>query len=143
MVARSQRLGVLRRVAEKRVEDAARGLAAARTRLEGQRQQLQQLGDYRAEYAAQLTGRQLDAARLCELRAFLGRLTAAIDQQAAQITSAEAEFLHARTRWLALRGREQALGKVVERARGEEFQADGRREQVESDARGSRRGAGG
>ncbi len=140
MAARSQRLGALQRVAEKRVDDAARGLSAARARLEGERQQLQQLSDYRAEYAAQLTGRQLDAARLCELRAFLGRLTGAIDQQATQIASAEAEFRRARDRWLALRGREQALGKVVERARGEELLADGRREQLASDARSNRRG---
>lgn len=138
---RSQRLSAVQRIAEKKVEDAARALSAARARLEGQRQQLTQLCSYRDEYGASLPSGGMDIGRLTELRAFISRINQAIEQQQRQIGEAEREFARARDRWLGLRGREQALGKVVERAQGEELLASERQEQSASDERGNRRGS--
>jgi flagellar export protein FliJ len=139
---RSERLGAVQRIAEKRVDDAAKALSAARAKLEGQQLQHQQLCDYRTEYAGSLANRAMSAGQLIETRAFLARINDAIEQQGEQIDAAQKAFLDARHRWMALRGREQALGKVVERAQGEELQAGERAEQAASDERGNRRGGG-
>ncbi|RRQ20920.1 flagellar export protein FliJ [Thiohalobacter thiocyanaticus] len=135
-MTRSKRIKPVVDVAERREQEQARRLGAAQRELEQQRQQLDQLIQYRDEYARQFenagnTG--LSVARLQDYRVFLARLNQAIDQQRQRISQSEQACEQQRQHWLASRTRAQALDKVADRYREEENQAQERRDQTESD----------
>ncbi|MAT65568.1 MAG: flagellar export protein FliJ [Gammaproteobacteria bacterium] len=135
-MTRSKRIQPVVDVAERREQEQARRLGAARRELEQQRQQLDQLILYRDEYARQFeqSGNSgLSVARLQDYRVFLSRLNLAIDQQRERIARSEQACEEQRRHWLASRTRAQALDKVADRYREEEHQARERRAQSESD----------
>ena len=135
---RSRRMEPVARVAAHREQDAAKDLGKQQEVLAGQRAQLDELTQYRIDYAAQFqerAGGGVSATALQDYRQFLDKLDQAIQQQQMVIERQELEVERHRQRWLELRTRCNAMDKVVERFRSEERRAADRREQSETDER--------
>ena len=133
-MTRSKRMQPVVDVTVQREREAAKRLGEAQERLQAAEQRLEELTRYREEYARQFAaGGTLGAARLRDYRVFLDRLNQAVEQQRGLLARARQEADTQRQRWLDMRTRVQALGKVVERYRDEERSHQERRLQKESD----------
>lgn len=137
-MTKSKRMEPVARVAEQRERKAAVEMAEFRRFLEGQQAKLDDLNNYRAEYARtfEQAGRGgMDAARMADYRRILARLSDAIIYQEQRLASLQGEYEQVRRRWTDTRTRTAALDKVMERYREEERRDGDRREQGESDER--------
>lgn len=133
-MTRSKRMQPVVEVTVQREREAAKRLGEAQQRVQAAEQRLEELARYRDEYTEQFAnGGSLTAARLRDYRIFLDRLNQAVEQQRALVARAQQEAESYRQRWLDIRTRVQALGKVVERYRDEERSQHERRLQKESD----------
>ena len=132
----------VQRLADDQADAAARDYARRRDALEAQRLKLEQLEAYRADYREGFgqSGRGgMDAHRLREYAAFLGRIDQALEQQRAAVRRLEAEVQGMREQWLDRWGRARALERTVERYRAQEQGTERRREQAASDELALRR----
>lgn len=135
-MTRSKRMQPVVEVTVNREREAARRLGELRQRQQAAEQRLQELIQYREDYARQFAaGGSLSAARLQDYRVFLGRLNQAVEQQQALVERARQDCVAQQTRWMELHTRVQALGKVVSRYRDSERSDRDRREQKEADQR--------
>lgn len=133
-MTRSKRMEPVVEVTVQREREAAKRLGEAQQRMQAAEQRLDELVRYRDEYTDQFAnGGSLAAARLRDYRIFLERLNQAVEQQRVLVVRAQQEAESQRQRWLAMRTRVQALGKVVDRYRVEERSQHERRLQKESD----------
>lgn len=133
-MTRSKRMQPVVEVTVQREREAAKRLGEAQQRAQAAEQRLDELVRYRDEYTQQFAnGGSLTAARLRDYRIFLDRLNQAVEQQRTLLARAQQEAETNRQRWLDMRTRVQALGKVVERYRDEERSHHERRLQKESD----------
>lgn len=117
-MARAFPLETVRTVARERAEAAARELGGHGRRLEAARAKLGQLQGFRAQYLAERDAALVsgtDAARLRDYAAFLARLDEAVQSQGEELARIEVIFEAARTRWLDLRRREQAMDTLAAR----------------------------
>jgi flagellar FliJ protein len=132
---RSDRIRPVKEIVDSRERDAGRRLAEARTRVEEQEKQLQQLQRYRDEYLAGGTPAvgTTDTVRLVNLNAFLGRISDAIREQQARIAEARRELEALLEAWRGVKLESTALGRAVERFEADERRADDRQEQREQD----------
>lgn len=140
--SKSQRLQPVARHAASLEQEAALALGASQRELDARRLRLQELLNYRDEYARRMheRGRSgVGAATLQEYRNFLGRITTAIEQQQQLVAAAERECERRRQAWCQRHTRTEALGKVIDAHRSEEHRRDGRKEQKENDERAGRR----
>jgi flagellar FliJ protein len=137
-MTKSKRMEPVARVAEQRERKAAIEMAEFRRFLEAQQTKLDDLNNYRTEYARtfEQAGRGgMDAARMADYRRILARLNDAIVYQEQRLASLHSEYEQVRQRWTDTRTRAAALDKVMERYREEERRDGDRREQGESDER--------
>jgi flagellar FliJ protein len=128
----------VRQVAASREQQAARNLGEAQERLAAQERKLEELIEYRDQYAVQFKaegGLGFDAVRMQDFRVFLNRLNQAIEQQRGVIELCRQDCVRSRDRWLRDRTRSEALEKVVDRYRDEERREEERREQRSADER--------
>lgn len=136
-MVRSKRMESVQRLVDDDASRAAKAFADAKRMLEEQRQRLDQLTTFRQEYRQQLQTsgdhQGIDAHRLRDYRIFLARIDEAIEQQQQIVQRSEQEAAQRRTQWLQVRGRAQALNKVVDRYRSEERQAEDKRHQRQDD----------
>lgn len=140
---RRVRMETVKQVFGKREERAARGMNEARRKLVEERERLAQLEQFRASYQDGSRDQQtIDAFRLRDYNAFLGRLEDAIRQQYAQLEILERQAQESEQRWQEQRRRVSAVGKVVEQASRAEQDEAGRREQDVSDEQAARHGTG-
>lgn len=133
---RSRRMEPVARVTEDREQKAALVLAEGQQELGEQQLRLDELHDYRREYAQRLQQQGVAGLRATELqdfRNFLDRLDNAIRQQERMVERQRHEVERRRQLWLDARTRCRAMGKVLERYRSEEDRAEERREQAEND----------
>lgn len=140
-MTRSKRMQSVQHLAHNREQDAVRKLGESQQYLAAQQTKLQELRAYRDEYAKAFEssgGAGLDALRIQEYRAFLGRLNQAIQQQESLISQCSARHEQTRQQWLVTRSHSQAIDKVLERYRQQERQQEERREQRELDERAGR-----
>ena len=140
-MTRSKRMQSVQHLAHNREQDAVRKLGESQQYLAAQQTKLQELRAYRDEYAKAFEssgGAGLDALRIQEYRAFLGRLNQAIQQQESVISQCSARHEQTRQQWLVTRSHSQAIDKVLERYRQQERQQEERREQRELDERAGR-----
>jgi len=143
VVSRSRRMQPVWRVAESREREAAQAVGKAQRLFEEESARLGELRHYRQEYQRHIeeTGAAgVTAARLMELRRFLGRLGLAIEQQQGRIAAARQQLEQKRRLWREAQGRMQALESVMERYRHEEAREGARREQRETDEFAQRHG---
>jgi flagellar FliJ protein len=137
-VKRSKRLRPIAEFAQSRERDAAVVLARYQRVRDEREQRLKELQDYRREYIRrfQQAGSQgIDVGQLQGYRVFIDRLEEAVQQQEKLVAAARHDYEERRRQWFSLRGRAQALDKVVARHRDEERRDEDRREQGESDER--------
>jgi len=131
----------VQRVAHGREQEAMHKLGQSQQFLDSQLARLEELRSYREQYSRDFTATGeggLDATRLREFRAFLGRLGEAIRQQEALIDRYRAQHEQNRQHWLESRSHSQAIDKVVDRYRDQERHQQERREQREQDERSQR-----
>jgi flagellar FliJ protein len=140
-MTRSKRMQSVQHLAHNREQDAVRKLGESQQYLDAQQIKLQELRAYRDEYAKAFEssgGAGLDALRIQEYRAFLGRLNQAIQQQETVIAQCSARHEQTRRQWLATHSHSQAIDKVLERYRQQERKQEERKEQQELDERACR-----
>jgi len=128
-------------LAQNRERDAVKKLGESQQYLETQRTKLEELRAYRDQYAQSFEstgGAGLDAIRVQEYRAFLGRLNEAIQQQEAVVEQCAVRHDQARQQWMTTRSHSQAIDKVLERYRHAERKQQDRKEQQEHDERARR-----
>ncbi len=140
-MTRSKRMQPVAQVAESRQQDAARILADRQRALEEQQRRLDQLNEYRGDYASRFEdGQEWIGLNVREYRLFLSRLNEAIEEQAARVERARAELEKSRGHWTQCRVHQDAVGKAMDRFRDEERREEERRDQAESDELGQRGG---
>lgn len=140
-MTRSKRMQPVQRVAHSREEEAMHKLGQSQQFLDAQTTRLEELRSYREQYSGEFaasgeTG--LDAVRLRDYRAFLGRLSEAIQQQESLLAQYRMQHEQTRQQWVESRSHSQAIDKVVDRYRRQEGQQRERREQREHDDRAQR-----
>lgn len=139
---RAQRLEPVRDIAHEAERDCAVRVAGVERRLAEAEQRCQELRRYQAEYqqSLQQRGREgFDVRSLREYQVFLARLTGAIEAQQLLITQLQADCERERGLLRGAMTRHKALGKVIERVRGDERRLEERRMQRESDERAQMR----
>ena len=141
-MTKSQRLKPVTHVAEMRERDAARLMGEQQQHLDQQYQKLDELREYRAEYANRMQEagtNGIDAGQMLEYSNFIRRLDEAARFQLQKIEESK-RFLEIRTReWRALHTKTEALNKVVSRFHTEEQRDSDKREQNENDERAQHR----
>ena len=141
-MSKSKRLASVLRIAISRERDAARELATYKDTLAKQQQRLAELLAYRDDYGHQTSfgdEHRTDAGKLHDRRAFLAGLVRAISQQQHRVEAARADYQEQKRRWLAIRGKCQALDKAIARYRRHELTRAEQREQAEGDECAQRR----
>jgi flagellar FliJ protein len=131
----------VQRVAQGRERDAMHKLGQSQQHLDSQLARLEELRSYREQYSRDFAASGesgLDATRLRDYRAFLGRLGEAIRQQEALVDRHRSQHEKNRQHWVETRTHSQAVDKVVDRYRELERQQQERREQREHDERSQR-----
>lgn len=135
-MTKSQRLKPITHIAEMRENAAARLMAEQQQQLDLQYKKLDELRDYRLEYATRMQdegANGIDAGQMFEYSNFLRRLDEAARFQVQKIEENK-RLLEIRTQqWRVLHTKTQALNKVVSRFHVEELRESDRREQKETD----------
>jgi flagellar FliJ protein len=138
-MTRSERMQPIKALADTRERNAGAVVAAARRIVEDREKQLEQLRQYRAEYAARAAREgAADAVRLQNYHAFIARLADAIRQQEQLVAAAKQDLERKLAEWQERRVEAASLGKAVERIADVEQKAADRREQLDSDERALR-----
>jgi len=143
-MTRSERLAPVQRVLGQTEQQRARDLGEARQRLVAAESKLQDLQQYRQDYAQVFqqratTGQSVMALR--DFQVFLARLDQAIQQQTQIAEAARGDVAGRTTRWQSAARQVKAVDSVVGRWQGEERRADDRREQKDTDERAQRSSA--
>lgn len=111
-------------------------MAESQRKLDECNARLQELVQYRDEYAntfQQAGSSGLQAIPMRDFQVFLEKLGNVISNQRSLVVQAQGEHAKTKVQWLKLRGKAQALGKVVSRYQLEERRQDASREQSEAD----------
>ena len=135
-MTRSKRMQPIKNLADERARDAGQALALTRRAFTDHERQLAELKAYHADYAQRVAGgAAADGIRLQNYHAFLGRLSAAIEQQSKLVAQARLELERAEADWRERHSEAGSIGKAVERIKSGERQDADRRDQRESDER--------
>ena len=139
-MTRSQRLQRIVKLADTAREVAASKLRESDAELSQHRRQLDELRQFRAEYADRTRhgGAPLTAASLQHQRRFIEQLDSAISLLETRLTEVSQVRERQQQSWLAERRRVEALGNVQRRAERSEALDDERRSQNDIDDRGPR-----
>lgn len=135
---RSQRLQRVADIAGKHTDAAANAMAERLRGLEAAKRQLEELQQFRKDYALQPgapAGAGLSVAELLNRQQFVVRIDQAIAQQQRDIEQHTRNVAKARTAWLESRSRSAALDTVSQRYRDQEHAAEERSEQAAIDER--------
>lgn len=119
---RSQRLVAVLMLAEREEKAAATALGEHQAQLDGERQQLGQLLDYRSQYLAdyQQLRSSATAQALMSYSGFLQRLGGAISGQEQRLDQVRRALEQSRSHWQEKYYRRQSLEELVHRLRREE-----------------------
>jgi len=145
MKKRSQGLGSVKHYSEHREQMASRDLQQALGNLRQQEARLQELVDYRNEYAQRLntegqTG--ISGQAIKSFHNFLLSIDKAIAGQKQYVKQAGVEYEQRKQLWLAARNRVKAVDKVVDRYTDEENRAEEKLAQKEQDDRAAGKSGG-
>ena len=135
---RSKRMKSVQRLMGMHEQNAARQFGISQDQLSRNQAQLQELIEYRNEYARgfrETTRRALGAHEMQDYYLFLKRLNQAIREQQQVIDVIARDHETHKTRWLNTRSKTKAVEKVVDRYRNQERYEQDQREQRESDHR--------
>lgn len=132
----------VQQVAEERERRAAEEFGRAQKLVEEHERQLRELKSYRKEYLESYQVKGATGMRMSALRdwqQFLAKLDQAIEQQQRSLQAANRQCEEKRAAWHQARGKQKAIGKVVDRFKAEESRERDRREQKEIDEIAGRR----
>lgn len=133
---RSRRLAVVLSLEERREQEALERLGEARTLMEQQREQVDNLNRYQQEYRDQIRSSQrgvVQVVRLQAWQAFIAQLDQVIRQQSRQLEQAEKVFEARRQEWQRAWERKRGMEKYIETCRRQEQREQDLREQKLAD----------
>jgi flagellar FliJ protein len=142
MTKRSRRFQPIQRLARHSEDQAAQQLGKAQQLLTDQELRLEELTQYRDEYAQQFhqTGQSgLDGRQLQAYQSFLNQLNAAIEQQKQQILQSQQHCEDRRQDWRQQHTHSEVLESAVKRIRSQEQKQEQKQEQRNSDEHALRR----
>lgn len=126
MKKKSDRLKRVQSIAESEEREYCRALGEAQRMLDEHLQQLEELKNYRQDYAAQrnpgTSGRTISSAQYADYQNFLQRLDEAVRAQADAVRTTEQNCDAHRARWMVKRQRMESMKRVVERCELSETQ---------------------
>tara|TARA_R110000772_G_scaffold40128_1_gene93944 strand:+ start:122 stop:565 length:444 start_codon:yes stop_codon:yes gene_type:complete len=135
---RSKRLSPVVVIAAKETEAALTKVSVANTAWLADKEQLDDLHRYRAEYLDKFRRGDtmvMTAQKVLELRSFLVHLDQAIEAQTQQVKGRHAALARHRLLWQQASSKEQAMQSLVDRYQDEEFKQEARQEQLDNDER--------
>ena len=135
-MARAFRLQVLLEVYQRRLDAATRELQRLRNQWTEAQGKLDQLEGFHSEYSGGLQAKLaqgLPAHQLKDYRAFLDKLSRAIETQNREVENRRMAWEAGHAAWMRLRQREQAIVVLAERHRLTEAASEARRDQKEQD----------
>ena len=114
---RSKKLAVARGVTQKKADQIAAELAAAKEVLNKHAEQRRLLDQYQREYSDKLvaSGQSWSSVQLQEYRAFILSISQALSQQEGLMKEAAAKIELLQQQWVKIRQSEKALGKIVDK----------------------------
>lgn len=133
---RSQRLGVVLELEERREQTALDRLNQVRGHWDSQRERLAELQRYQSDYRDQMRESQhgvVPVSRLQGWQAFIAQLDSLVGQQEQQVERARAQFERARDAWREAYERRRGMQRHIEYCRRQERQAEDLREQKQAD----------
>ncbi|MDH5408525.1 MAG: flagellar export protein FliJ [Gammaproteobacteria bacterium] len=133
---KSERLEPIKEIAANHERDAAHALGQSQATLNEHEMKLQQLKEYRAEYARLFQehgNRGMDGSQLQAYQTFISQIDLAIEQQRHMIEHANIDRNDKRDEWQTRHSRTQALDKTVQKFRQTEQTQENKREQREQD----------
>jgi flagellar FliJ protein len=133
---RSKKLSPVVNVAQKAAETALMQLGEVNTVWQKDKQQLDDLNQYKQEYLARFRqgdSLMISAQKMLELRAFLVQLDQAIAVQQQQVENSYKRVQYQKTLWMQARTKEQAMQTLVGRYKAEELQQEVKQEQLDND----------
>ncbi len=138
---RAQKLNTAKKFVQKKEDEAASVLAAARARLQLHEEQLVQLERYQQEYSDRMvsSGQSWSSVQIQEYRAFISSIDQAIRQQQALILESKTQIEVFQREWMRCRQNKEALGKLVDKIEGLKDAEEALKQQRESDDFASRR----
>lgn len=139
---KSERMLPIKQIAADHEQEAVKDLGRSQSALSEHEMKLEQLKNYRAEYARLFQehgSRGMDGSRLRAYQSFLAQLDMAIRAQHDMIQHIVGECEQKRQVWRQRHTRTQALGKTVERFQHAERGQQDKQEQREADDRANSR----
>ena len=136
MMKKSERMQPIRKLAADREQDAVKALGQSQRALNEHEQKLEQLKNYRAEYAKlfQQHGTQgMDGAQLQAYQTFIAQIDVAIHQQRQMIEFANEDCAEKRQDWQQTHTRTQVMDKAIDRFKQAEQKQEHKRQQKEAD----------
>ncbi|NWN91704.1 flagellar export protein FliJ [Marinobacter adhaerens] len=133
---RSQRLGVVLALEERKEQEALERMGQAREQMEQHATQVASLNRYQQEYRDQIRESQhgvVPVSRLQAWQAFIAQLDQVILQQQKQLSQAEAVYETRREEWQRAWERRRGMEKYIETCRQQERRAQDLQEQKLSD----------
>lgn len=138
---KSERLDIVRKLAQQKEQQAAQGLLGHRQRLEIESQQLEQLQSYHTDYLLRIEQqKQTSVADVITYRDFSHRLASAVQQQSKKVEVVQAELDMANKQWILLREKRLAVEEVIAHSRAEEQSESDRLEQKSLDEMAGNKG---
>ncbi|MDO7596254.1 MAG: flagellar export protein FliJ [Pseudomonadota bacterium] len=135
---RSKRLSPVIVIAAKDTEAALVKVGTANAAWLADKEQLDDLHRYRAEYLDRFRRGDtlvMSAQKVLELRSFLVHLDQAIEAQTQQVQARYAALARHRVLWQKFSSKEQAMQSLVGRYQDEELKQESRQEQLDNDER--------
>tara|TARA_R110001606_G_scaffold395213_1_gene567038 strand:- start:24057 stop:24500 length:444 start_codon:yes stop_codon:yes gene_type:complete len=135
---RSKRLSPVVVIAAKDTEAALVKVGAANVAWLADKEQLDDLHRYRAEYLDRFRRGDalvMSAQKILELRSFLVHLDQAIEAQSQQVKARYTALARNRVLWQQANSKEQAMQSLVDRYQDEELKQEARQEQLDNDER--------
>lgn len=133
---RSQRLGVVLAVEQRKEKQALERMGEARTLMAQREQQIQELQRYHQEYRQQIRDGQqgvIASSRLQAWQAFMGQLDQLIGQQQVQLEQANQVFEVRRNEWLKAWEKRRGMENFITTCRQQEQREQDSREQKQAD----------
>jgi flagellar FliJ protein len=133
---RSQRLGVVLAVEQRKEKQALERMGEARTLMAQREQQIQELQRYHQEYRQQIRDGQqgvIAVSRLQAWQAFMGQLDQLIGQQQVQLEQANQVFEVRRNEWLKAWEKRRGMENFIATCRQQEQREQDSREQKQAD----------
>lgn len=136
MQSKSSRFNPVKQLAEDRAKTATEAMVSARNELQGHRDKLSDLMQYRNDYQEQFQSKArsgMNAGQLQQYQQFISQLDKAIEQQQFQVQQSKATLEQKQSHWQDKNSHKKAINKAVDKLKQQEQHKENKREQHELD----------